>query len=130
MRFWKALGLYFNNLQKLEKLQKAKYLLQNLVMKQKIAQIATFYTFFKSPWPSKFNWAKTFAKFLKHFCVLMKKWNYANSIYRHLHKNMCKISSQKNLQSGCFCHRLSKELYNVEIQWLEVGLNINLVLYW
>jgi len=49
MRFWKALGLYFNNLQKLEKLQKAKYLLQNLVIKQKIAQIATFYTFFKSP---------------------------------------------------------------------------------
>ena len=29
----------------------------------------------------------------------------------------------------CFCYRLSKELLNVEIQWLEVGLNIDLVWY-
>ena len=32
----------------------------------------------------------------------------------------------KIVQSACFCYRLSKELYNVEIQWLEVGLNIDL----
>ena len=30
------------------------------------------------------------------------------------------------LQSAFFCNRFSKELYNVEIQWLEVGLNLDL----
>ena len=35
----------------------------------------------------------------------------------------------KIVQSGCFCYRLSKELLNVKIQWLEVGLNIDLVWY-
>ena len=33
----------------------------------------------------------------------------------------------KLVQSACFCYRLFKELYNVEIQWLEEGLNLNLV---
>ena len=37
-----------------------------------------------------------------------------------------KMSSQK-LQSASFCARLSKELYNAEIQGLEVGLYIDLV---
>ena len=32
----------------------------------------------------------------------------------------------KIVQSGCFCYRLSKY---VEIQWLKVGLNIDLVGY-
>ena len=46
-----------------------------------------------------------------------------------------KVSVQKSVQnffakvvqSTCFCYRLVKELYNDEIQWLEVGLNIDLV---
>jgi len=48
-------------------LQRSKYLLQNLVIKQKkskkIAQISTNYTFLKRPWPSKFELAITFWKF-------------------------------------------------------------------
>jgi len=32
----------------------------------------------------------------------------------------------KIVQSGCFCYRLSKY---VEIQWLKVGINIDLVGY-
>ena len=35
----------------------------------------------------------------------------------------------KILQSACCCYRLSKELYNVEIQWPEIGLNMDLVWY-
>ena len=36
-------------------------------MHKKIAQIATNYTIFKSPLPSEFKCAKTFAKFSKNF---------------------------------------------------------------
>ena len=54
---------------------------------------------------------------------------------------MCKFplnaSMQKSMQnffakvveSACFSYRLSKELKHVEIPWLEVGLNIDLVWY-
>ena len=49
----KALELYFKNLQKMAIFQKSKYLLQKLVIEQKmcknkIAQIATNYTFLKN----------------------------------------------------------------------------------
>ena len=53
-RFWKARRLYLNNLQKkMAILQKSKYLLRNLVIKQKmckntIVQIATNYKFLKT----------------------------------------------------------------------------------
>ena len=57
-------------------LQKSKYLLRNLVINQKctqkIAQIATNFTFLKSPRPSEFKSAKTFENFLKSKCVLKK----------------------------------------------------------
>ena len=64
--------------------QKSKYILQNLVVKQKyeenkiIALIATNYTFLKSSWPRELKCVKTFAKFIK--CVLKKKWNCANTL--------------------------------------------------
>ena len=50
--FWKSLRLYFNNLQKIENLQKFKYLLQSLVIWQKVAKLkitrnATNYTLLK-----------------------------------------------------------------------------------
>ena len=42
-------------------LQKSKYLLGNIAIRQKNAQIATNYTLLKSPWPSECP--KTFEKF-------------------------------------------------------------------
>ena len=54
-----------------------------------------------------------------------------------IYKDICKVSVQKSVQnffakfvqSACFYYRLSKELYNVEVQSLEVCLNIDLVWY-
>ena len=64
----KALELYFKNLQKMAIFQKSKYLLQKLVIEQKmcknkIAQIATNYTFLKSPWPNEYKCAKHLQNF-------------------------------------------------------------------
>ena len=89
VRSWKALGLYFNNLQKNGNFAKIPIF---------IAKIATNYTFLKSPCPSDFKYAKTFAKFSNP--------KSANFLERRLCKNVYYIF----FQSGCFWYRLSKEL--------------------
>ena len=67
--------VYFNNLKKCKKFAKI--------------------TFLKSPWHRKFKCAKTFTKLLKLKCVFKKNWKCAHFLYRHLCKNLFKISLQK-----------------------------------
>ena len=75
---WKAIVLYFKNLQK--NLQICKnwiffckiQLNSKNVCKKKIVQKIINYTFLKSPWPCHFKYANKFAKFYITWCVIKK----------------------------------------------------------
>ena len=111
--------------------QKSKCLLRNLVIKQKMckiknAQITTNYTFLKSHWLSKFKCVKSYANFKTQMCNQEKlkicKFSLKASV-----QNSVKNFFAKIVQYACFCYWLPKELYNLEIQWLKVSFNIDLV---
>ena len=91
--------------------------------KNNCAKCNKFYIIEK-PLPSEFKCAKTFSKFVRPKCVLKKK-------EKKMRKFSLKASVQnffsKIEQPASFCYRLSKELKKVKIQWLEAGLNIDLV---
>ena len=80
-------------------LQKSKYLLQNLLIKQKmcnkIAQITKSYIFWK------FKYAKKIAKFFKSKCVFkekMRKFTLKAFMQKSVQNFFAKI-----VQSACFC---------------------------
>ena len=75
----------------------------------KSARTMKNYTCLKNPWPGEFNYAKIFAKFLGRIC-----------------KNLRKISLQKS-SNLLPCVEAFQRSKNFEIQWLEVGLNLDLV---
>ena len=97
-------------------------------MPKKNAQIATDYTFLKSPWPSKFKCANTFENIQNLNMYSRKTENVKFPLKASVQKAVQNIFA-KFLQSACCCYRLSKELCNVEIEWPEVGLNVDLVWY-
>ena len=67
----------------------------------------------------KFKYAKLFVKFSKTKFEFKESWNVQNLFKASLQKKLCKHVN--------YYSKLSKELKKVEIQWLEVGLNIDLV---
>ena len=104
IHFWKALGLYLNNLlKKFANLQNFKYLMQYQVVKlnmrrKKSARDMINYKFLIRPCHGELIYVKIFAKFLKLNLYSRKTEN-----VQILFKNLCKI-----VQSASFRSRLSK----------------------
>ena len=116
-------------LQKIANFPKTRYSLRNLVIMQKFwkknAQIATNYTFFKNSEPRKYKSAKHFQNF-QNLNVYSRKLKIGEFPLKASVQKSVQYFFAKIVLYGCFCYRLSKALYNVEIQWLEVGLNMDL----
>ena len=119
--FWKPLGSTSISAKQMANLQKSKYLMQK---KQKCAKKSRKLYIMKSSWPSEFK----FVKFFKPKCVFKKNWKCANSLTRDLCKYLCEISLQKVSNLLAFVKGFPK-CYKCRNQWLEVGLNIELVWY-
>ena len=121
IHFWKALGLCFKNLQKICKFSKfqiffvIKSFLAKKPAKTKNSQNIKN-TILKSPWHGKFTYANIFSNFSKTenvqlFCAKMYK----------------KCFFCKNCEICFYLFKTFQKTIKCQIQWPEVGLNIDLV---
>ena len=122
--FGKPLGSTSIICKKMANFQKSKYLLQNLVIKQKmsrikkLAQIRKNYKLLKSPWPSEFKCARTLAKFLIPKWVFKKNWKFPlKNLFLYILSLYFILLSHK-IYSGLLSLVWTRQTLNSNIKWL------------
>ena len=78
-------------MQKMANLQKSKYLLRNLIIKQKMhTKNCANYTFLKSPWPSEFKCANNLQKY-KNLNVCLRKTENVQIPFKGVCAKLCNL---------------------------------------